>query len=215
MRSRGVLVAVVVAVIAGGAAAIARAEVDRNIYRSGSVGVEIVFPADWAVSEQASYPYLLASAMDRALGGRMTLTLEAAQQGEKLRDVAERNRTTLRKVGFKVQQQAITQHPTGALVFEVVTPDGRGVVRQAYRQFDETGPVFVLSLAAPRETMQRYRRAFDDALRGLTRTRVRTTLPKPATGAPPATTTPPAPVPAAPESDEPQNASDTDEGPHE
>ncbi len=167
-------------------AAVAHAEVDRNIFRAPNAGVEIVFPADWAVSEQPSYPYLLASAIDRTLGGRMTLTTEQLREGEKLRECTERNRNTLKKVGFKVQQQAISLHPTGALVIEVVTPDGRGVVRQAYRQFDEKGTVFVLTLSASRENMQRYRRAFDDALRGLTLTSV--PVPKmPTPSAPPAT----------------------------
>jgi hypothetical protein len=204
MRRPRALVGILVALVIGGTA-IARAEVDRNIYRSGAAAVEIVFPADWAVSEQGSYPFLLASAMDRSLGGRMTLAREAPRQGEKLRDAAERNRTTLRKVGFKVQQQAISTHPTGALVFEVVTPDGRGVVRQAYRQFEEGGTIFVLSLAAPRETMQRYRRAFDDALRGLARTSV------PAPTRPAGATTAPTSVPDAPDADEAQEPTDTDE----
>jgi hypothetical protein len=179
-RSAAALIAIVIACVIGGARA--RGEVDRNIYRSATVGVEIVFPADWAVSDQASYPYLLATAIDRVLGGRMTLSLERLKDGEKLRDCAERNRTTLKKLGFKLTAQGITQHPTGALVFEIGTPDGRGVVRQAYRAFDERGPVFVLTLSAPRENMQRYRRAFDDSLRGLTRTSLPAPGPKP--GAP-------------------------------
>jgi hypothetical protein len=160
-----------------------RAEVDRNIFRDATVGIEIVFPADWAVSGQPSYPYLLASAIDRTLGGRMTLSLERLRANEKVRDCAERNHAVLKKLGFKApQQQAISQHPTGAVILEMVTPDGRKLVRQAYRQFEDKGPVFVLTLAAPRETMQRYRRAFDDSLRGLTRTAIQ--VPKPLTPAP-------------------------------
>jgi hypothetical protein len=186
---------VVVALLAGlavGVAAlahVARAEVDRNIYRSPSLGLEIVFPADWAVSEAASFPYLVASAIDRSLGGRMTLSTEKLRPGERLRECAERNRATLKKLGFKVQAQSLTTHPTGAVVFDVATPDGKDLVRQGYRQFEEDGPVFVLTLSAPRETMQRYRRAFDDTLRGLTRTQV--TSPRPLTP-PPATAPPPA-----------------------
>jgi hypothetical protein len=191
-RQKSPLVAVAIvaaiAVVLSALVAIARADVDRNIYRSATVGIELVFPADWAVSGAPSYPYLLASAIDRTLGGRMTLSLEHLHDGEKLRDAAERNRNTLKKVGFKAPQQSLAPHPTGALVFEVVTPDGKGAVRQAYRQFEEGGPIFVITLAAPRENMQRYRRAFDDSLRGLTRTQV--TSPRPAT--PPPATTPPA-----------------------
>ena len=172
-RSRSALLAIVAlaAGLIGAAVAVVHAEVDRNIYRSNSVGIEVVYPPDWAVSDTPSYPYLLSAAIDRVLGGRMTLSLETLHDGEKLRDCVERNRTVLKKVGFKVSAQGVTQHPTGALVFEVGTPDGRGSVRQAYRAFEDSGPVFVLTLAAPRENMQRYRRAFDDTLRGLTRTR--------------------------------------------
>jgi hypothetical protein len=183
-----VAIVAAIAVVLSALAAIARADVDRNIYRSSTVGIELVFPADWAVSGATSFPYLLASAIDRTLGGRMTLSLEHLHDGEKLREATERNRTTLKKVGFKVQQQALSPHPTGALVFEAITPDGKGAVRQAYRQFEDGGPIFVLTLAAPRENMQRYRRAFDDSLRGLTRTQV--VVPRPAT--PPPATTPPA-----------------------
>ncbi len=166
-----------------------RAEVDRNIYRSTTVGVEIVFPPDWAVSEQRSYPYLLATAIDRVLGGRMTLSQERLREGEKLRDAVERNRTTLKKLGFKLQAQGITTHPTGALVFEATTPDGRSVVRQAYRTFEDSDAIFVVTLAAPVASMQRYRRAFDDSLRGMSRTRViapRTPAPATRTPTPPA-----------------------------
>jgi hypothetical protein len=178
----------ILAVALAALAHVARAEVDRNIYRSSTLGVEIVFPADWAVSEAASFPYLVASAIDRTLGGRMTLSTERLRQGEKLRECVERNRATLKKVGFKLQAQSVTSHPTGALVFDVATPDGKDLVRQGYRQFEDGGPIFVLTLSAPRETMQRYRRAFDDTLRGLTRTQV--TAPRPLTPAP--ATAPPA-----------------------
>ncbi len=193
------VVVVAATIVLAGAAAFG--EVDRNIFRSATVGVEIVFPADWAVSDQPSYPYLLASAIDRTLGGRMALTTESLKEGEKLRDCSERNRAVLKKLDFKVQQAGITQHPTGALVFEVVTPDGRGLVRQAYRQFEDKGPVFVLTLSAPRDTMQRYRRAFDDSLRGLTRTAV--VQPRPL-GPTPAPTSPPQPAPATDPSGVPQ-----------
>ena len=182
----GLFVVFVAALLVGGS--LARAEVDRNIFRAPAEGVEIVFPADWAVSEQPSYPYLLASAIDRTLGGRMSLTTEHLKDDEKLRECTERNRATLKKLGFKVQAQAISLHPTGALVIELITPDGRGVVRQAYRQFDEKGTVFVLTLSASRENMQRYRRAFDDSLRGLTRTSV--PVPKVVAPSTPAPTTP-------------------------
>jgi hypothetical protein len=143
----------------------AGADVDRNYWRSSSLGVEVSFPSDWAVSEQGSYPFLLASAVDYALGGRMTLTVELLGVGERLRDVAERNRAVLIKLGYKAKDS--TLHATGAVIFEAETPDRRRVVRQAYRLLEDDEQVFVITLVAPREAMQRYRRAFDDTLRGL------------------------------------------------
>lgn len=172
----------------------AGAEVDRNFYRSPEVGIEVAFPNDWAISDQSSYPALLATAIDRALGGRMALSLEQLRDGEKVREVAERNRAVLARLGFSAKAPNV--HPTGAVIFEAVTPDRRGVIRQAYRAFEGDTAVFVLTLAAPPESMQRYRRAFDDTLRGMTRTRTR----RPATED---TSTPASPGAPAPTQDAP------------
>jgi hypothetical protein len=155
----------------------AHAAVDRNIFRSGELEIEVVFPIDWAVSEQASYPgVVLATAVDRSLGGRMTLAMDRLRSGERLRDLVERNRAVLGTLGFKTQRGTradVTEpqaHPTGAVWMQLVSPDGRQLVRQAYRQLDPDGEVvFVITLAAPRESLQRYVRAFDDTVRGMAR----------------------------------------------
>jgi hypothetical protein len=178
--SRSWLVAALAALCTlAGPARPARSTVDRNIYRSSNkqLDVEVVFPVDWAVSEQASYPgVVLATAVDRSLGGKMTLAVDHLREGEKLGDCVERNRVALGKLGFKIQGQNIvepkSQPSTGAVWMQVATPDGRQLVRQAYRQLDpETDVVYVITLAAPRETLQRYLRAFDDTVRGMARAR--------------------------------------------
>jgi hypothetical protein len=164
----------------------AGAAVDRNIYRSADYELEVAFPTDWAVAEQASYPGLLVVAIDsqnatRPSGGRrpqpgkMTLAVEHLRDGESLRDCLERNRTALASVGFEIKTKGTssvppTRHPTGAEWFQAVAPGGKQLVRQAYRSFGGDDMVFVLTLVAPRESLQSYVRAFDDTLRGMQRT---------------------------------------------
>lgn len=177
----------------------AAAEVDRTSYRGSNPGVEVTFPTDWIVAEQASYPGLLVAAYDPRpgaggvrLGGRMTLTVEQLRPEETLRACAERNRLLLGKLGYS--PQPLGQHPTGAILLQAATPDGKRVVRQAYRRFDRDETlVFVLTLAAPRDVMQRYVRAFDDTLRGL----IRLADNRPAAAASPDDADPDAPTPGA------------------
>jgi hypothetical protein len=150
--------------------ALLQADVDRTTYRGAKPGVEVTFPGEWTVAEQASFPGLLVSATDRRAGanGRMTLTVEQLKGDETVRGCAERNLTVLAALRFKTQP--LGQHATGAILLQGTTPDGQTVVRQAYRRFDgDRSLVFVLTLSAPRAIMQRYVRAFDDTLRSITR----------------------------------------------
>lgn len=146
-------------------------EIDRDVVRCAAEGVEMTRPNGWELTPHVAYPGVLVYALHRGAGGRLTLAMQevppaspaSATIDDSPRQPAERTRRTLAQVGFKVGR--ITSHPTGALVFESVTPDGARMVRQAF--LARSGRVYILTLAAPRDVMPSYVRAFDDALRSL------------------------------------------------
>jgi hypothetical protein len=147
-------------------AEIARADciVDRDIVRCAAWQVDWLRPEGWELSEQASYPGLLVAAVHKKGGGRMTLAAEKlSTPDETVQHYAARNRTAMKNVGFKLG--LLTHHATGALVQEVVAADGVTRVRQGF--FVHDGYAYVITLAAPAETMHSYVRAFDDALRNV------------------------------------------------
>jgi hypothetical protein len=163
----------------------AGSRLDRNIYRSDEYEVEVSFPIStgeqtlqWAVSELASYPeVMLVTAVERKRGGKITLAVDHLRHGERLGDCVERNRALMGKLGFKISRrergdvlEPSQQPATGAYIMQVAAPDGRYLIKQAYRQLDPgSDVVFVITLAAPRETLQTYVRPFDDTVRSMTR----------------------------------------------
>jgi hypothetical protein len=159
-----------VAIVTAAVGGTSHAEVDRNTYRGSHPGIEIIFPVDWIVAEQASFPGLLATATDPKpqAGGRMTLSLEHLREGETVHQCAERNRALLARLHFVTQP--LSQDVSGAVIVQAVNPSGKKVVRQAYRRFEgDADLIFVLTLAGPRDVMPRYTRTFDDSLRSLMR----------------------------------------------
>ena len=141
----------------------ARGEVDRDTYRSSTWGVEMVVPPDWELSEQTSYPGILASAMFREGGGRLTLAAQVVAPGETARAYAERNRATLERLGYRVEPLSL--HPTGAVVLKAETPTRARRLRQAYLVRDTRA--FIVTLATRTDSTRSYDRAFDDTLRSI------------------------------------------------
>jgi hypothetical protein len=149
--------------VVGVIALAARAEVDRDTYRSRTWGVEMVVPADWELTEQQSYPGILVSAMGRQGGGRMTLAAQTVEAGETARHYAEVNRATLLKLGYRVEP--LTAHASGAILLRAETPSRKRRIRQAYLVRETRA--FILTLAYAIDGGRSHERAFDDTLRSI------------------------------------------------
>jgi hypothetical protein len=153
------------AFIAVAFARVARAEctVERDAFICPEWGVEMVVPRDWELSAQTSYPGILAAGVHRPGKGRLTLAAQTLQPGDTAKIYAERNRQALKKVGFRVEE--LSQHTTGAYVLDAMSPDRKRRLRQGYTAHD--GVAYVVTVAAPAQSMKSYLRAFDDTLRGI------------------------------------------------
>src|SRR5262245_6360644 len=64
----------VLAVLIGGTTV--HAEVDRDLYRSATWGVELVAPEGWVLSEQTAYPEILVVATHRESAARLSLAAQ-------------------------------------------------------------------------------------------------------------------------------------------
>src|SRR5262249_56464116 len=87
----------------------------------------------------------------------LTLAVQPLAGGESLKDYVERNQKALKKVGFGVGGVAARQG--GAIVVDATAPDKKKRIRQGY--LAHGGTAFVLTLAAPAESMQSFLSAFD------------------------------------------------------
>jgi hypothetical protein len=141
----------------------AECTVERDAFICPEWGVEMFVPRDWELSAQASYPGILAAGVHRPGKGRLTLAAQTLQPGDTAKVYAERNRQALKKVGFRVED--LSQHQTGAYVFDAMSPDRKRRLRQGYTTHD--GVAYVLTIAAPAQSMKSYLRTFDDTLRGI------------------------------------------------
>jgi hypothetical protein len=142
----------------------ARAEIFGTTYRSTVWGVEMTLPRGWELSEQSSFPGMLARAVEHKNGARVTLAVQRLRPGENARAFVERNELALSKLGYHLGSAGT--HPTGAFLLESMTPDKKKTIRQAYIPRGET--VYVLSLAVVANLANVYVRPFDETLRGLT-----------------------------------------------
>jgi hypothetical protein len=146
-----------------GATSTARAEVFGKTYRSAEFGVEITVPRGFELSEQRSYPGILARAYEHTTGARLSLAAQRLGPGETARAYVERNQQSLRKLNYKLAPAATNS--AGAVILDGTTPDGKRAIRQAYVVRDDVA--FVLTLAVAPDTMRYYGRAFDETLRSM------------------------------------------------
>jgi hypothetical protein len=161
--ARARVAAVTVAAVVALSAAAARAEVFGKTYRSADFGVEITVPRGFEISEQRSYPGILARAFEHTTGARLSLAAQRLHPGETARAYVERNQQTLRKLNYKLG--VATTNSLGAVILDGTTPDGAVAIRQAYVIRDDVA--FILTLAVAPATMRYYGRAFDETLRSM------------------------------------------------
>ena len=163
MTSRAWLVALALAIPVARGPSVARAEVFGASFRSTTWGVEMTVPRGWELSDQSAYPGIVARAYEHKGKARMTLAAQKLAPTDTLRTVVERNQKTLEGLGYKIV--TVNPHPTGALLLESLTRDGKRDVRQAYLGRGDT--VYVLSMAVAAEQSSGYLRPFEETLRGL------------------------------------------------
>ncbi len=144
----------------------AGAEIFGNTFRSGEWGVELTVPRGWELSEQRSYPGIIARAFEHKSGAHLLLAAERAAAGESARSYAERAQKDLVRVGYRVTGLATREG--GAIVMDSTTPDKKRLLRQAY--LVEGRVAYVLTVAVKAEAVRGSRpfEAFDEAMRTLT-----------------------------------------------
>ncbi len=184
-------IALVVATLLAGAPRVAGAEVFGNTFRAPLWGVEMTVPRGWELSDQGAYPGILARAYERKGRARMSLAAQQLGPDEDPRAYVERNQKSLARLGYKIV--AVAPHPSGALLLDSTTPDGKRQVRQAYVTVGDT--VFVLSLAVLVDLAAGYVRPFEETLRNLSFTTPATPAPVPAEAPPPSPTPTETPTP--------------------
>jgi hypothetical protein len=141
----------------------ARAEVFGSTFRSTTWGVEMTLPRGWEISEQTSYPGVLARGLQPKSGARLTLGVQRLAPDEDPRAYVARVETALATIGYHLASAGT--HPTGALLLESSTPDKKKVIRQAYVARGAT--VYILTLAVTAELANAHLRPFDETLRRL------------------------------------------------
>jgi hypothetical protein len=154
-------VALVAAVLVA-AGASARGEIYGSTFRSPVYGVEMTVPRGWEISEQSSYPGILARAYEHTSHSRLTLAVQMLAPGDNLKAYLDRNVQSLKRLKYDVAPPASRG---GVLVVQSRTPDKKQVVRQAY--IARASAVFILTIATD-ETGGANVRQFEDTLRSLT-----------------------------------------------
>jgi hypothetical protein len=151
-----------VALLLLGSAALARADVDGDTFRSPEWHVELVVPREWELSAQTSYPGIIVSALHQE-GGRMTLGVQTVSATETRETYTARNLATLKKIGYAPGTPA--PHLTGALEVDTTSADLRKKIRQAY--FVRGKTAYILTLSTPAARFQSDSRAFEDTLHSI------------------------------------------------
>ncbi len=187
---RTAVVAMLVAISVGNASA----DIYGSLYRSERWQLEMLSPKDWALSEETAYPGLLVVGVHKS-GARLTLAVQPMAAGETLKDYVERNQKALRKVGFRIG--GVAARSGGAIVVDAAAPDKKKRIRQGY--LAHRGAAFVLTLAAPAETMQSFLSAFDYVLSSVVFDQPAPAAAGSAQPAPPATIPDAGPKPAEPQ----------------
>lgn len=169
----------------------ARADIFGNTFHSAEWGVELTAPRGWELTEQRSYPGIIARGFEHKSGARMLLAVARVGPTETARGYAERNQKSLQKVGYRVT--AVTAREGGAIVVDASTGDKKHLCRQAY--FVVGGVAYILTVGVLADASRGARpfEAFDEAMRTINIT------PPPAPAeksTPPAETPAPSPAPA-------------------
>jgi hypothetical protein len=184
----------VAAALAAAPATPARAEVYGNNFRSAAWGVEMTVPRDWELSEQMSYPGILAFATHHKYGGRILLAVQKLAPGETAKTYAERNEKSLKQIGYRVA--GVTRCRSATAMLDATVPDRQHRVLQAYLVKNDIG--YVLTLAAPAKMIDSYQGAFCDTLSSLV-------FPAPPSTPPPLTPPPSTPPPSTPNGSAPRS----------
>jgi hypothetical protein len=149
------------------AASAAHADIFGNTFRSDPWGVELTVPRGWELSEQRSYPGIIARGFEHRTGARLLLAAEKVPLSETLKSYAERNQKALQKLGYRVT--GVSTRDIGAIVLDAATPDKRRIIRQAYFvSIGVTGgTAFVLTVGVKADAAKSGRpfEAFDEAMR--------------------------------------------------
>jgi hypothetical protein len=142
----------------------ARGEIFGNTFRSVELGVELTVPRGWELSDQRSYPGIIARAFEHTGGARLSLAVQELRPGETARAYVERNATSLRRLHYRVA--GMSTNAEGAILLDGATADTKRALRQAY--VVRNGFAYILTLASAPDAMRFYGRAFDDTLRSMT-----------------------------------------------
>jgi hypothetical protein len=152
--------AVTCAAVAVVGVAVVHAEVYQSTFRSPAWGVELTVPHDWELSEQVSYPGILAYATHHKLGGRMTLSAQLMEIDQSIKAYLERNEKALRQIGYRVS--GVTRCRSSVPMLEAFTADRKKRIVQAYQSRGRVA--YVLTLAASPSVLDEYLGAYCDTL---------------------------------------------------
>jgi hypothetical protein len=143
----------------------ARADIDGDLFTRTvfSYEVQLVTPKNWIPSEERSYPSIILWLTRREPPGRMVLSAERIDRRESSLAYAERTRSLLRTLGYRVRRPRLHAQ-TGAYWIDF---DHEGTyLRQAFLVVGDVG--FALTLSAnDSRTRGQHLRSFDAALRTL------------------------------------------------
>jgi hypothetical protein len=128
--------------------------------------VELSVPRGWELSEQRSYPGIIARGFEHQTGARLSLAAEHVAADETLAHYVERSQASLLKLGYRVSQ--VARREEQVVVMDTLTPDRRRQIRQAYLLEAGVGYVLTEAVRADAARVSRPFDAFEETLKSLT-----------------------------------------------
>lgn len=125
------------------------------------LGIKITAPFGWTIERKSAYARVI-TVMSHPDGARLTVAVQPLDRSRKLEAFVHQNRAAMQKAGLKVG--ATTPRPPGVDV-AITSKDAKKRLLQYYVATGELG--FVLTLTAPATDIDRYRLAFDYAIKKL------------------------------------------------
>lgn len=125
------------------------------------LGIKITAPFGWQIERKSAYARII-TVMAHPDGARLTVAVQPLDRSRKLDAFVHQNRAAMQKAGLKVG--ATTARPPG-MELALTSKDGRKRLWQYYVTSGELG--FVLTLTAPAADLDRYRLAFEYAIKKL------------------------------------------------